>query len=208
MLIKVGIVEDDFILSENLKTVINERDGFVCRHSFKSAEEAINDIPNLNLNVVLMDIILPGKNGIECVSELKSTCKNVQFLMCTYVEDKDTIMKSLQAGAKGYVTKSSKIPEILKAIDEIYHGGSPLSRTVSRKVVESIQSKNGVSANFNKLSGREQEIIKLLAKGLRYKEIANHLFLSVETVRTHVRNIYEKLNVHSRTSALNKVFPK
>lgn len=208
MQIRVGIVEDDFFICENLKTLINESDGYICNHSFNTAERAIKEIPELNLNVVLMDINLPGKNGIECVNELKSKCKEVQFLMCTAFDDKETILSSIRAGAKGFISKTAKSTEIIKAIDEIYHGGSPLSRDVSRKLIDSIQAKNNTTKYFYLLSEREQEVIQLLAKGLRYIEIAKHLFLSVETVRTHVRNIYEKLNVHSRTAALNKIFIK
>lgn len=206
MLINVGIVEDDFLICENLLTIINESDGCICNHSFNSAEKAIEEIPQLNLDVVLIDILLPGINGIECINKLKSKCKDTQFLICSSYDDNETILKALQAGAKGYITKTTKASEIISAINEIYQGGSPLSREVSRKVIETFHSNNNVSDDYKKLSCREQEIIHLLSKGLRYNEIAKQLFLSVETVRTHVRNIYEKLNVHSRTAALNKIF--
>lgn len=206
MKIKVGIVEDDLNLRECYVHFINESNDLTCVSTFETAEDAIAKIPFLNLDVVLMDIQLPGKNGIDCVSELKPKCNNVQFLMCTSFDDSDLVFKSLKAGASGYLLKTAKPVRIIEAINEIYYGGSPLSGQIARKVVSSFYKKNETKA-FQKLSKREQQIIKLLSKGLRYHEIADKLFLSIETVRTHIRNIYDKLNVHSRTAALNKVYP-
>ena len=204
----VGIVEDENQIRESLAILINGSEGFTCKHTFENAEDAIIVMPKLNLDVVLMDIHLPGKNGIECIYELKPKCQSVQFLMCTSFEDTDSVFKALRAGASGYITKTTQPSKILDAIVEVYNGGSPMSSNIARKVVESFQNSNKGNSEMLKLSEREKEILNLLSQGLRYKEIADKLFLSTETVRTHIRNIYEKLQVNSRTDALNKVFPK
>ncbi len=176
-------------------------------HTFENAEVALAKIPTLNLDVVLTDIHLPDKSGIECVAELKALCPSTQFLMCTSVEDTESVFKALKAGAMGYLTKTTQPSKLLDAIAEIHKGGSPMSGHIARKVISSFQitEKN---AELEKLSQREQEIITLLSKGFRYKEIADKIFVSTETVRTHIRNIYQKLQVNSSIEALNKTFPK
>ena len=208
MKIDVGIVEDEKQIRESLVILINGSEGFTCSHAFETAEAAILEIPSLDLDVVLMDIHLPGKNGIECIVELKPQCSTVQFLMCTSFEDTDSVFKALKAGASGYLTKTTQPSKILDAIVEVYNGGSPMSSHIARKVVASFHGGNKESSEMQKLSEREKEILNLLSQGLRYKEIADKLFLSTETVRTHIRNIYEKLHVNSRTEALNKTFSK
>lgn len=208
MMINVGIVEDESQIRDSLTILINGSEGFTCVHAFETAEKAIMDIPALNLDVVLMDIHLPGKNGIDCIYELKPKCPSIQFLMCTSFEDTDSVFKALKAGANGYITKTTQPSKILDAIVEIFNGGSPMSTNIARKVVSSFQIANHANKEMLKLSVREKEILNLLSSGLRYKEIADKLFLSTETVRTHIRNIYEKLQVNSRTDALNKVFSK
>jgi len=208
MIINVAIVEDEKQIRESLVVLINGSEGFSCINSFETAEEAIEEIPSLNLDVVLMDIHLPGKNGIECITALKPKCESVQFLMCTSFEDTDSVFKALKEGASGYLTKTTQPSKILDAIVDVYKGGSPMSSHIARKVVSSFQLGNNVNSELQKLSVREKEILNLLSQGLRYKEIADKLFLSTETVRTHIRNIYEKLQVNSRTEALNKTFPK
>ena len=155
-----------------------------------------------------MDIHLPGKDGIACVSELKPIHNSIQFMMCTSFEDSDLVFKALKAGASGYITKTTQPSKILDAIVDVFNGGSPMSSNIARKVVESFRNLNSQNTEIRKLTELEKEILNLLSKGLRYKEIADVLFLSTETVRTHIRNIYEKLQVNSRTDALNKVFPK
>ncbi len=207
MEIKVGIVEDDKQIRESLAILINGSEGFICKNTFETAEEAMEKIPSLYLDVVLMDIYLPGKSGIECVAKLKPLCVTTQFLMCTSFDDTDSIFRALKAGATGYLTKTTQPSKLLDAIVEIHKGGSPMSSHIARKIITSFHESQN-SSEFEKLSPREQEIIMLLSKGLRYKEIADKLFLSTETVRTHIRNIYEKLQVNSRTEALNKTFPK
>ncbi len=207
MQIKVGIIEDEREIAQSLKLLINGSEGFSCTDTFESAKEAIEKIPRLYLDVVLTDIHLPDKTGIECIVELKPLCPDTQFLMCTSFEDTESVFKALKAGATGYMTKTTQPSKLLDAITEVYKGGSPMSSHIARKVVASFQ---GVQENneLQKLSQREQEILLLLSKGLRYKEIADHLSVSTETIRTHIRNIYQKLQVNSRTDALNKIFKK
>ena len=208
MKINVGIVEDEKQIRESLAILINGSEGFSCVDVFGNAEDAILSIPEKRLDVVLMDIHLPGKDGIECIAELKPVCPGVQFLMCTSFEDTDSVFKALKAGASGYLTKTTQPSKILDAIMEVYKGGSPMSSHIARKVVASFHISNKENIELQKLSEREKEILNFLSQGLRYKEIADRLFLSTETVRTHIRNIYEKLQVNSRTEALNKTFPK
>lgn len=207
MELKIGIIEDEKQIRENVTALINESEGFSCDYAFDNAEEAIKSIPKLSLDVVLVDIHLPGKTGIECIAELKPLCKSTQFIIFTSFEDTESVFNSLKVGATGYLTKTTQPSKILDALVDVYKGGSPMSSQIARKIVSSfhVTEKN---EELEKLTSREQEILNLLAKGYRYKEIANEIFLSTETVRTHIRNIYIKLQVNSRTEALNKVFPK
>ncbi|MBX7203544.1 MAG: response regulator transcription factor [Bacteroidia bacterium] len=207
MTIAVGIIEDEKQIRENLRILIDGSEGFSCKHFFCSAEEAIDAIPNIQLDVVLTDIQLGGKTGIDCIFELKDKCPSTNFLICTSFDDSENVFKALKAGATGYLTKTTQPSKLLDAIVEVYRGGSPMNSHIARKVVSSFQVTN-VNPEYEKLSDRERVIVDLLSKGLRYKEIADQLFLSTETVRTHIRNIYHKLQVNSRTEALNKVFKK
>lgn len=206
MEIRVGIVEDEKQIRESLAILINGSEGFSCLHTFADAESAIQGLKDLHLDVVLMDIHLPAKSGIECIKELREKSPNTQFLMCTSFEDTDSVFGALKAGATGYITKTTQPSKILDAIQEISRGGSPMSSQIARKVIDSFQQKTKENSEIKRLSVREKEIIDLLSQGLRYKEIADKLIVSTETVRTHIRNIYEKLQVNSRTEALNKVY--
>jgi DNA-binding NarL/FixJ family response regulator len=203
----VVIVEDIKEIREGLKLLIGGRDGFDCRFSFSSAEEALAEIPKIKPNVVLMDIHLPGMNGIECIRQLKPQCENTLFIMSTVYEDDDNIFESLKAGASGYLLKKTSPDKILEAIKEVMEGGSPMSGQIARRVISSFQKKDSIDAS-EILTNKEKEILKALAKGLRYKEIAELMKISIETVRSHARNIYEKLQVQSRTDALNKIYGK
>lgn len=205
MNLKIGIVEDEKQIREGVATLINDSEGFCCEYTFDDAEEAVKKIPELHLDVVLMDIHLPGKSGIDCVAELKPQCKHTQFIMFTSFEDTDSVFKALKAGATGYLTKTTQPSKILDALIDVYKGGSPMSSHIARKIVNSFHISES-NPELEKLSTREKEILNLLSKGYRYKEIADQLFLSTETVRTHIRNIYEKLQVNSKTEAINKVY--
>jgi DNA-binding NarL/FixJ family response regulator len=207
MAIKVAIIEDEKEIRENLQVLINGSEGFICTHVYSNAEDAINNIPYASIDVVLTDINLPAKSGIDCVVELKPKCPNTNFLICTSFEDTETVFKALKAGATGYLIKTTQPSKLLDSIVEVYNGGSPMSSHIARKVVMSFKETE-VNPELEKLSTREKEILEHLSKGLRYKEIADKIFLSTETVRTHIRNIYDKLQVNSRTEALNKVFKR
>jgi DNA-binding NarL/FixJ family response regulator len=207
MAITVGIIEDEKDIRESLRLLINGSEGFSCTHVFSNAEDAINDIPALNLDVVLADINLPGKSGIECIAALREKCPQTNFMICSAFDDSESVFKALKAGATGYLIKTVQPSKLLDAIIEIHNGGSPMNAHIARKVVSTFNEAN-INAEMEKLSAREKTIAELLAKGLRYKEISDRLFLSTETVRTHIRNIYQKLQVNSRTEALNKIYGK
>lgn len=205
MAINVAIIEDQQDLRDMLVVLINGSNGFSCAGAFENAEDAITAIPLLNADVVLVDIHLPGQSGISCVSNLKEQCSQTHFVMCTSLEDNESIFNALKAGAAGYISKSSSPIKILDAITDAYNGGAPMSSQIARKVVASFQPNKNANTELQKLSVREQEILQYLSKGYRYKEISGFLFISIETVRKHIHNIYEKLQVNSRTDALNKV---
>src|SRR6185312_11562655 len=203
----VAIVEDVKEIREGLKILINLSDGFSCEHVYSTAEQALESLPQNKPDVVLMDINLPGINGIECVKQLKPVCPDTQFIMSTVYEDDENIYESLKAGATGYLLKKTVPSRILEAIAEVHDGGSPMSTQIARRVIATFQKGDGIDQS-EILTLREKEILKNLSEGLRYKEIAYKLKISIETVRTHARRIYEKLHVQSRTEALNKVYGK
>jgi DNA-binding NarL/FixJ family response regulator len=203
--ILVVIIEDIKEIREGLQLLIDSSDGFSCTKTFSNAEQAIEELPDIFPDVALMDINLPGLNGIEAVRKLKSKCPETQFIMSTVYEDDDNIFESLKAGASGYLLKKTAPVKMLDAITEVHNGGSPMSSQIARRVIASFQHKNSIDET-NILTPKEKEILKALAKGLRYKEIADEMKISIETVRSHARNIYEKLQVQSRTEALNKVY--
>ena len=207
-MIQIAIVEDDKEIRESLMEILKyEKDFFISR-TFDDAESFIGDFLNLQVDVVLMDIGLPRKNGIQAVAELKPKRPAVQFIMCTIYDDEDKIFEALCVGATGYLLKNTSLAEISEAVKTVYHGGSMMSASIARKVVQSFQNRKIQSADVEILSPRQWEILKLLDQGFRYKEIAGKMNLSFETIKTCCRNIYELLEVHSRTDALNKVFPK
>jgi DNA-binding NarL/FixJ family response regulator len=203
MVTKVSIVEDDAGIRESLAIVINGCDGFRCISTFPNAERALADLPANWPDVVLMDINLPKISGIDCVSRLKAIRRSLQVIMLTVYADNEKIFRSLQAGASGYLLKQTPPAEILTAINEVLKGGSPMSSAIARKVVMHFQQVKPASETQG-LSRREQELLDLIAKGQHNKQIADTLGITVETVRTHLRNIYEKLHVSSRTEAVVK----
>jgi len=206
-MIQVAIVEDIREIREGLQMLINFSEGFHCSQVYASAEEALARLPEQRPDVVLMDINLPGMNGVECVRRIKPLCPGTQFIMSTVYEDDENIFESLKAGATGYLLKKTVPSRILEAITEVHQGGSPMSTQIARRIIGTFQKQDGIAAAAD-LTLREKEILKSLSEGLRYKEIAVRFGISIETVRSHARNIYEKLHVQSRTEALNKVYGK
>jgi len=203
MPISVSIVEDSEKLRGTLARVLNRAEGFRCVSQYASAEDALKDLPNVKPDVVLMDINLPGINGVECVRQLKKNLPQVQIMMLTVYEDTENIFDALTAGASGYLLKRTTGPELLEAIREVQRGGSPMTAHIARKVVQSFQ-KNAPAQPAENLSEREQQVLDLLSQGLMYKEIADKLQISYETVHTYIRRIYEKLRVRTRTEAVAK----
>ena len=208
MSIKVAIVEDNQKIREGLVVLIDGSEGFQCRAAYESAEEALRHLPPYKPDVVLMDIQLPKMSGIECVAKLKERCPGTQVMMLTVYEDDEKVFQSLAAGATGYILKRTPPAELMEAIREIHEGGSPMSDQIARKVVEAFGQMGKSAKETENLSEREMEILSYLAKGYHDQEIADKLFLSVKTVRTHLRNIYQKLHVRSRTEAVLKYLHK
>jgi DNA-binding NarL/FixJ family response regulator len=205
-MIRVALVEDDPQVREGLESLLDSSSGFRCVAACASAEEALQRLPALSPDVVLMDIQLPGMSGIECIRRLKQEKPQLQISMLTVFEDHDRIFQSLAAGASGYLLKQTPSGKLLEAVAELHQGGSPMSAQIARRVVETFQRPPRTETGAETLTPRETEIIRLLAKGYLYKEIADQLGLSVETVRTHLHRIYDKLHVHTRTEAVMKLF--
>jgi DNA-binding NarL/FixJ family response regulator len=202
--IKVAIVEDDDVIRKGLEYIITHSAGYECVAAYNSAEDAIKYLKLNEVDVVLMDINLPGMSGIECVKNFKSRQKDINVMMLTVYDSNENIFGSLAAGASGYVLKNVPTQELLRSIKEVHEGGAPMSNEIARKVIQVFQDKP--QKEEEELTKREYEIVSQLAKGLTYEEIADKLFISVETVRFHIKNIYNKLHVHSRTEATLKVF--
>jgi DNA-binding NarL/FixJ family response regulator len=204
MPITVSIVEDNDQLRGTLARVISRADGFLCLGQYGSAEAALEAVPKEKPNVILMDINLPGMNGVECVRQLKQIAPETQVVMLTVYEDTENIFNALAAGASGYLLKRTTSAELLEAIRDVQKGGSPMTTHIARKVVQSFQRAPGATQPAADLSPREQEVLDCLAQGFLYKEIADKLGISYETVHTYIRRIYEKLQVRTRTEAVAK----
>ncbi len=204
MPIQVAIVEDSNLVRTTLAKVIDRSEGFQCTHQYANAEAALDELPRVKPDVVLMDINLPGMNGVECVKKLKQVAPQIQILMLTVYEDTENIFNALTAGASGYLLKRTTTPELLAGIKEVQKGGSPMTTHIARKVVQSFQRIGSSPQPSENLSTREQEVLDCLAKGFLYKEIAEKLGISYETVHTYIRRIYEKLQVRTRTEAVAK----
>lgn len=214
MKIPVVIVEDNNAIRQALEQIIDMSDEYELACSCINGEEALSMIPAFNPRVVMMDINLGGGiDGIECVRILKESHPEILFMMCTVLEEDEKIFEALSAGASGYILKKTTPHKMLDAITELCEGGAPMSTQIARKVVAAFQQKSqraDAAANANSqlevLSKREMEILEMLSKGLLYKEIAEKVFISAETVKKHVYHIYEKLHVTNRVEAVNKYF--
>src|SRR5882757_4315704 len=204
MKITVSIVEDDGEARKLLVGWIKRAEGFQFLSDHSSAETALVVLPEEKPTVVLMDINLPGINGVECVRRMKPMLPATQFVMLTVYEDADHIFNALSAGATGYLLKQTPRSELLSALLEVSRGGSPMASNIARRVVQSFQQTSPSTIESEELSGREQEVLNLLARGFLYKEIAESLNISVATVNTYIRRIYEKLHVRSRSQAVAK----
>ena len=204
MSISVSIVEDDPGVRASLARLVDSSPGFSCRSQHPSAEQALQELPKSNPEVVLMDINLPGLNGVECVRRLKPLLPKVQIIMLTVYQNTEHIFDALAAGATGYMLKQTRPAELLAAIRDVHGGGSPMSSHIARKIVQSFQRPAPAARETDNLSPREAEVLDLLAKGYLYKEIAEKTGLTYATVHTHIRHIYEKLQVRSRALAVAK----
>jgi DNA-binding NarL/FixJ family response regulator len=203
MQIKVAIVDDDKDMRTSLATLIRRTSSLQLAGNYANAEVALQEIPRNPPDVVLMDINMPGMAGIECVRQLKAIVPAVQVLMLTVYEDSDSLFKSLRAGASGYLLKRTSSSQLLEAVRDVHEGGSPMSPQLARRVVQYF-SKPQSESQVPHLSPGERQFLQLLAKGYVYKEIAEHMGISTDTVRYYVRTVYEKLHVHSRTEAVVK----
>lgn len=199
---RVAIIEDNAALRQTFSNWLAHEDGLSLVGAFENAERAMAELPTMKPDVALVDINLPGADGIECVRQLKPKLPNTQFIMVTVYEDAQRIFRALAAGATGYLIKRATREELLAAIADVRRGGSPMSAQIARKVVQSFQQASAPEGE--PLSPREREVLELLATGLLYKEIAGKLDCSVYTINAHVRQIYEKLQVHSRSQAVAK----
>ena len=203
-MISVSIVDDEKRLCESIATFVNGSPGFRCVSIYGSAEAALQHLPVDQPDVVLMDINMTGMDGIECVRRLKAVMPKLLVVMLTVYEDTEKIFKALAAGATGYLLKRFTPDELLQANRDVHAGGSPMSNSIARKVVASFQEANKAGEKLNLLSEREQAVLDCLAQGLAYKQIGDQLGISINTIRTHLRHIYEKLHVQSRTEAVAK----
>ncbi|TMI94512.1 MAG: response regulator transcription factor [Bacteroidetes bacterium] len=207
MPIKVSIVEDLAEVREGLAELVSSDRELSVIGSFGDAESAVDKLPKLQADIVIMDINLPGMSGIDCIRSVKEKCPDTQFMMFTVYENDEKVLQALQAGATGYLLKRTEPQRILESIKELNQGGSPMSSNIARKVLNIFLHEKKITKK-EILSNRENEVLELLAGGLLYKEIADKLFISHGTVRQHIHNIYEKLHVNNRTEAVNKYFDR
>jgi DNA-binding NarL/FixJ family response regulator len=199
----ICIVEDQADLREGMTMMVQLTNGYSCGGSFANAEQALDLIPGVMPDAVLMDINLPGASGIYCVNALKNRFPNMLFLMCTAYEDNSKIFDSLKAGASGYILKTEGPAKIMDALGEMLNGGSPMSSSIARKVVASFTVMEKENALIQTLTDREKAVLEYLSKGLMNKEVADAMKISVATIRTHIQNIYGKLHVNTRVEAVN-----
>jgi DNA-binding NarL/FixJ family response regulator len=207
MPIRVSIVEDLTEVREGLVELIQSDEELLMVGSFKDAEAAVEKLPALRADIVVMDINLPGMSGIDCIRTMKEKCPDTEFMMFTVYENDEKVLQALKAGATGYLLKRTEPKRIVESIKELSQGGSPMSSNIARKLLTLFVHEK-TKTKKEALSDRENEVLQLLADGLLYKEIAERLFIGHGTVRQHIHNIYEKLHVHNRTEAVNKYFER
>lgn len=205
-MITVSVVEDDVKVRGSLARLIDSTKGFACVSQHPDGENALKEIPISQPKVVLMDINLPGINGVDCVRRLKELMPSVEVVMLTVYENTNIIFSALSSGASGYLLKQSTPEQIIEAIRDVHGGGSPMSGHIARKVVASFRKISKPTHDYEKLSLREQQVIERLAQGQTYQEIADALNVTYATIHTHIRHIYEKLHVRSRTEAITVHF--
>src|SRR6266436_3820576 len=198
----VAIVEDNTVMRKSFRQWIDASPDFRCVFACATAEEALAEIPRLKPDVVLMDVHLPGESGIACTARLEEELPGVKVIMLTVYRNQELIFQALQAGACGYLLKRSNPEELLAAIAEVRSGGAPMTSEIARMVVEAFQKKPASLPPTEGLTNRESEILELLSEGLSNKEIADRVNISYDTVRAHLRHIYEKLHVRGRTEAV------
>ena len=208
MSISISIVEDLVEVREGLSQFISLNSEFKVVGAFRTAEEAVAEIPRLKPNIVVMDINLPGMNGIECIRQLKEKTPGTQFMMFTVYENDEKVFEALKAGASGYLLKNTGLVQMISSLKELHEGGSPMSANIARKLVSVFHQEAKVKSQIESLRPRENEVLVLLSDGLLYKEIADQLSISIATVRQHIHKIYDKLHVENRTEALNKAYGK
>lgn len=203
---QISIIEDIKDIAMSIQALINTQTDMECQHVFHNAEDAIKFVPHTNTEIVIVDIGLPRASGIEAIITLKAQCPHMLFCMFTVYEDDEKIFKSLQAGAKGYILKGASKDKILASIRELVEGGSPMSPSIARRIIE-VFSDMKVQPSHDPLpiTKRESDLLHLLAKGLLYKEIADQLNITVGTVKQHIHKIYEKLQVSNKTEAINRL---
>jgi len=204
MQIKVAIVDDDEGIRTSLAALIRRAPTLRLSGDYGNAESALEEIPRRPPDVVLMDINLPGMNGVECVRQLKTALPSVQVLMLTVYEDSDSLFNSLKAGASGYLLKRTASAKLIDAIRDVHTGGSPMTPQLARRVVQYFSKPSDSESPVSNLTPGERDFLDQLAKGYAYKEIADRMNISIDTVRSYVRTVYEKLHVHSRTEAVVK----
>lgn len=207
-MISICIVEDTIDILQGLECIIRKNSSFKLLKSFTNAEDAIKELPTLEPDIVLADINLPQKSGIECMREIKENCPDMQFIMFTIYEDSDQVFEALKAGASGYILKNTPPEKIVESLLELHEGGSPMSPKIARKVLNSFNVEPKKNQFNDLLTKKEIEILAQLSKGYLYKEIAEKEHISISTVKTHLNHIYQKLQVQNRTEAINKLYGK
>ena len=208
-MIKVAIIEDNYTIREGLAALINGTEGYTCVGAYSTSEKFLQQIQAVNIDVALMDIGLPGMNGIEALKKARELNPDLNILMLTIYEESEVVFEALCAGACGYLVKKTPPSRLLEAIKDIYEGGSPMSSQIARQVITEFQKEKGSTDNSRySLSNREKEVLNQLSNGKSYQEIGEKLYISVDTVRHHIRNIYRKLHVHSQSEAVAKAIRK